>query len=63
MDKEERVADKRAARNHKEDVILNRVLIWFGAAVVVELILLLLNRYYIKVPTVPGEIEFDCTLL
>ena len=63
MDKEKRVADKRAARNHKEDVILNRVLIWFGAAVVVELILLLLNRYYINITTAPGEIEFAGTLL
>ena len=63
MDKEERVADKRAARNHKEDVILNRVLIWFGAAVVVELILLLLNRYYINITTAPGEIEFAGALL
>ena len=63
MDKEKRVADKRAARNHKEDVILNRVLIWFGAAVVVELILLLLNRYYINITTAPGEIEFAGALL
>ena len=63
MDKEKRVAEKRAARNHKEDVVLNRVLIWFGAAVVVELILLLLNRYYINVTTAPGEIEFAGALL
>lgn len=63
MDKEKRVADKRAARNHREDVILNRVLIWFGAAVVVELVLLLLNRYYINITTAPGEIEFAGALL
>lgn len=63
MDKEKRVADKRAARNHKEDVILNRVLVWFGAAVVVELVLLLLNRYYINFTTVPGEIAFAGALL
>ena len=63
MDKEKRAADKRAARNHKEDVILNRVLVWFGAAVVVELVLLLLNRYYINVTTAPGEIEFAGALL
>lgn len=63
MDKEKRAAEKRAARSHKEDVILNRVLIWFGAAVVAELVLLLLNRYYINVTTAPGEIEFAGALL
>lgn len=63
MDKEKRAAEKRAARSHKEDAILNRVLIWFGAAVVVELILLLLNRYYVNITTTPGEIEFAGALL
>lgn len=63
MDKEKRAVEKRAARSHKEDVILNRVLIWFGAAVVVELVLLLLNRYYINFTTAPGEIEFAGALL
>ena len=63
MDKEKRAAEKRAARSHKEDAILNRVLIWFGAAVVVELVLLLLNRYYINITTAPGEIEFAGALL
>lgn len=63
MDKEKRAADKRAARGHKEDAILNRVLIWFGAAVVAELVLLLLNRYYVNVTTAPGEIEFAGALL
>ena len=63
MDKEKRAADKRAARGRKEDAILNRVLIWFGAAVVAELVLLLLNRYYVNVTTAPGEIEFAGALL
>lgn len=58
MDKEKRASEKRAARSHKEDAILNRVLIWFGAAVVVELVLLLLNRYYANATTAPGELEF-----
>lgn len=58
MDKEKRVAEKRAAQNRREDAILNRVLIWFGAAVIAELVLLLLNRYYINPTTRPGEIEF-----
>ena len=62
MDREKRIAEKRAARDHKEDVILNRVLVWFGAAVVAELLLLLLNRYYINRTTRPGEIEFAVAL-
>ena len=57
MNKEKRAAEKRAARSHKEDVVLNRVLVWFGAAVVAELLLLLINRYYINYTTRPGEIE------
>ena len=62
MNKEKRAAEKRAARSHKEDVVLNRVLVWFGAAVVAELLLLLLNRYYINRTTRPGEIEFAAAL-
>ena len=48
MDNEKR-ADPRAKRTErakKEDVVLNRILIWFGAAVVAEFVLLLLGRYY-----------------
>lgn len=33
------------ARREQEDAALNRILIWFGSAVVVEFILLLLNRF------------------
>lgn len=61
MDKEKRVSEKRAEKDHKEDVVLNRVLVWFGAAVVAELVLLLLNRYYINYTT--SEIEFAKGLL
>ena len=57
------MSEKRAAQSRKEDAALNRVLIWFGAAVVAELILLLLNRYYINATTRPGEIEFQGALL
>lgn len=45
MDKE-RHAAKRTERAHQEDVVLNRILIWFGAAVVAETVLLWLGRYY-----------------
>lgn len=43
MDKQQQ-----AVRNQKEDAALNRILIWFGGAVVVEFLLLILNRYYIN---------------
>lgn len=43
MDKE-----ARAAKKQKEDQALNRVLWWFGGAVVLEFLLLLLNRFYIN---------------
>lgn len=39
---------KQAVRNQTEDAALNRILIWFGGAVVVEFLLLILNRYYIN---------------
>lgn len=62
MDKSKRVSAKRAAQGQKEDLMLNRILICFGTAVVVELILLLLNRYYVT-PRPGKEIEFQGALL
>ncbi len=43
MDKRER-----AERAKQEDAILNRVLIWIAGAVVLEALLLLLDRYYVN---------------
>lgn len=43
MKKEDRLAKKQ-----REDQALNRVLWWFGGAVVLEFFLLLLNRFYIN---------------
>ena len=40
MNKEDRLAKKQ-----KEDQALNRVLLWFGGAVILEFFLLLLNRF------------------
>ncbi|NCB62223.1 MAG: hypothetical protein EOM52_01215 [Clostridia bacterium] len=54
--------EKRAARQRQEDAVLNRVLIWFGAAVVVELLMLLLNRYFINYTTNSSEITLAATL-
>lgn len=48
MDNEKRIRAqaKRTERAKKEDVALNRMLIWFGAAVLAEIVLLLMGRYY-----------------
>lgn len=40
--------DKNAIRNKQEDIALTRALIWFGAAMVLEFLLLLVNKYYIN---------------
>lgn len=39
---------QREARRHQEDMALNRALLWVGGAIVLELLLLLINRYYIN---------------
>lgn len=39
---------KRADRKKQEDIALTRALIWFAAAMVVEFLLLLVNKYYIN---------------
>ena len=44
MDKREKAAE----RARQEDAILNRVLIWIAGSVVLEALLLLLNRYYVE---------------
>ena len=40
--------EERSAKKQREDQALNRVLCWFGGAVLLEFFLLLLNRYYIN---------------
>lgn len=39
---------KRADRKKQEDIALTRALLWFAAAMVVEFLLLLVNKYYIN---------------
>ena len=39
---------KRADRKKQEDIALTRALIWFGAAMVLEFLLLLVNKYYVN---------------
>ena len=61
MDKEKRMAEKHTAQKRREDAELVRVLVWFGAAVVAELVLLLLNRYYVS-PHTGVEMDFQIAL-
>ena len=42
--------NEREARRRQEDRDLNRALIWVGAAIVLEFLLVLVNRYYINYP-------------
>lgn len=39
---------KRAERKKQEDIALTRALIWFGAAMALEFLLLLVNKYYVN---------------
>lgn len=45
---------KKKAKRQQEDAILNRVLIWFGCAVVIEIVLLLINRFVPGISLVRG---------
>lgn len=40
--------NQREARRHQEDMALNRGLLWVGGAIILECLLLLVNRYYIN---------------
>ena len=55
---------QRDARRHQEDVALNRALLWVGGAIILEVLLLLVNRYYInfRVSEVDGAIFIDSVL-
>lgn len=44
MDKKQKEVQRR-----QEDAALNRALVWVGAAIVLELLLLLVNKYYVNV--------------
>ena len=39
--------NQREARRRQEDKAFNRGLLWVGGAIVLELLMLLVNRYYI----------------
>ncbi len=41
---------KKAAQRQQEDIALSRAMLWFGAAMVLELLLLIINRYFVDFP-------------
>ena len=43
--------NEREARRHQEDRALNKALIWVGVAIVLEFLLVLVNRYYVNYNT------------
>ena len=47
---------QREARRHQEDIALNRALLWVGGAIVLEVLLLLVNRYYINFRVTETEV-------
>ncbi len=57
---EKNTKQARAAKAKAEEAILNRVLCWFAGGAVLELLLLILNRYYNNYRA--GEIEFRLVL-
>ena len=49
--------NEREARRRQEDRDLNRALIWVGAAIVLEFLLVLVNRYYINFRTTTESVN------
>ena len=49
--------NERQAQRRQEDRDLNRALIWVGAAIVLEFLLVLVNKYYINFRTTPESID------
>ncbi len=55
--------NQREARRRQEDIALNRALAWVGAAIVLELFLLLINRFYINYVTTQESVALAMKLL
>ena len=53
---------KRARRQNEDDKVFNRMLLWLAAAVVLELLLLMLQKAYVEMtfsaPVAKGLLEF-----
>lgn len=60
MDKKQREA--REARRRQEDIALQRSLMWVAGAVVLEALLVLVNRFYINYMLTSFEVELSVTL-
>lgn len=52
----------KAAKHKQEDIALSRALIWFAAAMVLEFLLLLVNKYYVDFSADAGAIAIALTL-
>ncbi len=50
-------------RRRQEDIALNRALVWVGAAIVLELLLLLVNKYFINVYTTQASVNLAIGIL
>ena len=53
---------KRADRKKQEDLALTRALIWFAAAMAVEFLLLLVNKYYVNFTADSASIDLALAL-
>lgn len=49
-------------RRRQEDIALNRGLAWVGAAIVLELLLLLINKYYVDINTTAQSVNIALAL-
>lgn len=54
--------NKRVDRKKQEDIALTRALIWFGAAMVLEFLLLLVNKYYVNFTADSASIDLALAL-
>lgn len=54
--------NKRVDKKKQEDIALTRALIWFAAAMVVEFLLLLVNKYYINFTADSASIRLALTM-
>ena len=53
---------QREARRRQEDIALQKGLLWVAGAVVLEVLLVLLNRFYINIPLSDSRIQIALTL-
>ena len=54
--------DQKQARQHQEDAALNRGLLWVAGAIVLEFLLMMVNKYYINFRVTEGGIALADTI-